>query len=240
MPNPIATLVEKEMATFRSLRRDHPTLFPQNDRLYPASFFGDIRRAEVVTLALNPAHTEFSEERRWPINDGTTALTSLGLANRLLCYFHSQTPHHKFFDECERALMAIGCSYTTNAAHIDVHPFPTEFGAILRNTGGAEALAKIVREQSTEHLNSVLQLCGRLKLVIVIDFAVQLGEGEWMITFEYVKRRLIGLSGLLDEDGLRPPLFRGGGRAEIANRLIEHQVDLQTYLRTAPRLIFSP
>jgi hypothetical protein len=239
MPHPIVKLVESELVTLRNLRRDHPSLFPQNDRLYPIPFFGDIRRAEVATLALNPSHKEFSENRRWPVNNGATALTPLALTNRLLCYFHSQTPQHSFFDDCEKTLQDIGCSYKTNAAHIDVHPYPTEFGAIIGNHGGADTLAGIIEEHSTKHLNSVLQLFGQLKLIIVIDFAVQLGEGEWMITFDYVIKRLACLTGLVDERGLKPPLIRGGSRADMANFPAERQGDLRSFLITAPSLIFS-
>lgn len=239
MSNSIVGLVEKEMVMFRSLRRDHPLLFPQNDRLYPIPFFGDVRRAEVVTIALNPAHPEFSEGRRWPINNESTALTPLALTNRLLCYFHSQTPPHNFFDGCEMALRAIGCSYQDNAAHIDVHPFPTEFNGNL-NPCEAAILRETIQEHSTQHLNSVLQLFGRLKLVIAIDFAVPIAQGQWMITYEYVRRRLGSLSGLVDRECLQPPLIRGGGLSGLVQLLAERRDELQSFLRTAPCLLFSP
>jgi hypothetical protein len=64
--NPIVELVEKEMAQFCDLRLAHPNLFPEYNNLYPIPFFGDIRRAEVVTLALNPSYKEFCPEGRWP------------------------------------------------------------------------------------------------------------------------------------------------------------------------------
>src|SRR6266487_2835529 len=129
MKNPIVALVEKEMAAFRELRLAHPSLFPENnDRLSPIPFFGDIRRADVITLALNPSHLEFNPDRLWQIGQGVNSLTPVGLTNRLLSYFHlRQVAHYNWFNAFEEGLAAIGCSYKTNAAHIDVHPLPTKF-----------------------------------------------------------------------------------------------------------------
>jgi len=124
---PVVELVEKELAAFRELRLAHPSLFPDNNRLYPIPFFGDIRRAEVVTLALNPAHNEFAPSR-WPSNEGHGSLTPVGLANRLLGYFHSpKNPPHRMFNKCQNGLSALDCSYRQNVAHIDIHSFPTKF-----------------------------------------------------------------------------------------------------------------
>jgi len=128
MKNPAVELVEKELAAFRELRLAYPSLFPSNDRLYPIPFFGDIRRAEVVTIALNPAHNEFAPDRLWPIGAGPGSLAPAALANRLLGYFHSpRIPPHKMFNKCQNGLSALDCSYRQNAAHFDIHSFPTKF-----------------------------------------------------------------------------------------------------------------
>jgi len=239
MPNPIVSLVEKEMAAFRELRLAHPSLFPENnDRLYPIPFFGDIRRAEVITLALNPAHPEFSPDRHWPVGAGTGSLTPVALTNRLLSYFHNSTiPSHPFFNAFEDGLTAIGCSYKTNAAHIDVHPHPTHFAADLTPTQ-KETLRTIVELASADHMIDVLALCRQVKLIVVKEF--HLPGMPAMTTFPFVRDRLSPLAGVMDITGFEPPLLNAGGNGGVAGFLHLHQVRLSAFLRTAPSLVYSP
>jgi len=239
MPNPIVTLVEDEMAAFRELQFVHPELFPENDRLYPVPFFGDIRRAEVVTLALNPSYKEFSPNERWPIGSGPGALNPLALTNRLLSYFHSaKRPPNNWFTAIENGMSALGWSYQTNAAHIDVHPFPTKFSREM-NQAQKEILARIIQARSADHMISVLALCEQVKLIIVIGYAVPLVGGGNSNAFEFVRDRLTPLAGLVDEAGHEPPLLDGEGYDEFSRALgLRH--DIKSFLIKAPRLIFSP
>ncbi len=238
MPNPIVTLVEKEMAVFRELRLAYPSLFPDNnDRLYPIPFFGDIRRAEVITLALNPAHNECSPDRHWPIGAGTGGLTPVALANRLLGYFHFWIPPHPFFSAFEEGLTAIGSSYKRNAAHIDVHPLPTKFVNQL-DRGDAVTLRSIIDNSSADHMIDVLALCRQVKLIVVKEF--NLPGLPTTTTFPFVRDRLLPLAGLVDEAGYEPPLIDASGHGGIAGFLLHHQVRLTDFLRSAPGLVFSP
>ncbi|NOS69526.1 MAG: hypothetical protein HOP33_06320 [Verrucomicrobia bacterium] len=240
MPNPIVALVDKEMAAFRELQLAHPSLFPDNNTLYPIPFFGDIRRAEVVTLALNPAHPEFVPERRWPIGCGSGSLTAVGLTNRLLSYFDSpRTRRHQWFDVCEQGLAALGCSYQTNAAHVDVHPFPTKFARHL-NQNEKRILGEVIKTQSPEHMLSVLGLCNRVKLIVVIRYALPSDVAPTLTTFEFVRDRLSPLAGLVDTTGHEPPLLDAGSHAGIVGFLHQHQARLNTFLHTAPTMILSP
>jgi hypothetical protein len=68
MSDPIVQLVQAELEWFREVREQQRAIFPDQDNLYPIPFFGDIRRAEVLTLALNPANTEFTKKRYWWAN----------------------------------------------------------------------------------------------------------------------------------------------------------------------------
>jgi hypothetical protein len=237
MRNPIVELVEKEMAAFRELRLAHPSLFPPNNNLYPIPFFGDIRRTEVVTLALNPAHPEFSTDRHWPVGAGIGSLTPVALTNRLLSYFHNPTvPPHPFFNAFEEGLSAIGCSYKTNAAHIDVHPYPTHFVADLI-PAQRETLGMIVKSTSADHMIDVLALCRQVKLIVVKEF--HLPGTPAMTIFPFVRDRLLPLAGLIAEVGYKPRLIDASGHGGIAGFLLHHQVHLKDFLRTAPALVFS-
>jgi hypothetical protein len=237
MRNPIVELVEKEMAAFRELRLAHPSLFPPNNNLYPVPFFGDIRRAEVVTLALNPAHPEFSPDRHWPVGAGTRSLTPVALTNRLLSYFHNPTVRpHRFFNAFEEGLSAIGCSYKTNAAHLDVHPYPTHFAADL-GLAESETLRLIVNSTSADHMIDVLALCQQVKLIVVKEF--HLPGTPAMTTFQFVRDRLLPLAGLVAGLSYNPPLIDASGHGGIAGFLLHHQAHLTDFLRTAPALVFS-
>ncbi len=83
----------------------------------PIPFFGDLEKAEVLTIGLNPSATEF-ESSRW-----RTPVDADGLTERLLRYFDSD--EHPWFQAWERALGEIGASYRHNAAHLDISPRAT-------------------------------------------------------------------------------------------------------------------
>lgn len=86
-------------------------------RTHAIPFFGDLSRAAVITVGLNPSATEF-EGRGWP-----AALADAALTERLMRYFE-RLPH-PWFAAWEEALALIGASYRLNAAHIDVSPRAT-------------------------------------------------------------------------------------------------------------------
>src|SRR5439155_16863760 len=122
MLNPIVNQVANEMAIFNDVPGKAPHLFPNGLNSYPIPFFGDIRRAEIVTVALNPAQNEFETGRQWPTNLDATSLTT-----RLLHYFDLPEPEpHPWFGDLEKALLYIECSYWRNSVHVDLLSFPTK------------------------------------------------------------------------------------------------------------------
>lgn len=56
MSDPIVRLVQDELEWFQKVLKQQRAIFPEQDNLYPIPFFGDIRHAEVLTLALNPVY----------------------------------------------------------------------------------------------------------------------------------------------------------------------------------------
>jgi hypothetical protein len=126
MPNPIVALVEKELESFRIFREATPSICPDQDNLYPIPFFGDIRTAEVLTLALNPAWTEFGYGRHW-----IPGLDARSLTTRLLHYFDlPEPPPHKWFvyrrDALERFSSVMRrMRLTSISSHLDKTPQPS-------------------------------------------------------------------------------------------------------------------
>ena len=89
----------------------------------PIPFFGDIERAEILTVGVNPSSGEFRKNRNWPQGDATAEF----LEPRLRNYFRSDNPaSHRWFSPWEESLkMLNGRSYKSCAAHLDLSPRAT-------------------------------------------------------------------------------------------------------------------
>jgi len=239
MTDPIVQLVEEELAWFREVRRNHPELFPNQNNLYPIPFFGGIRRAEVLTLALNPSRTEFADDRHWPPHALEAAFVAPMLTSRLLHYFDMPVPAmHRWFRQFENALDDLHCSYHRNAAHIDVHPLPTKFNDELGEAGRG-TLGAAIEQRGARHLVDILSLAPELKLILVIDLWFNLAEGQPVCTFDYLSQRVQPIVPLVVEEGARPPIFRGGSPAEFEARVAANRKPLREHRRHSRSLRFQ-
>jgi hypothetical protein len=109
----------------------------------PVPYFGEISRARVATIGINPSNLEFvddrgkallGEQRRletlnslklstWREADGNTIRALRKSCNM---YFHIN-PYRRWFDVLERVLLVSGHSYYSGnlAAHLDLVPYAT-------------------------------------------------------------------------------------------------------------------
>lgn len=231
-PDALIRLVQDEIESFGQARERYPNLFPQDVNLYPVPFFGDIRSAEVLTVALNPAWPEFKSERNWP-----AGLGARGLADRLVDYFDLwEVEPHPWFERCQPALSLLGRSYQRGAAHIDLLSHPTKF---LNQLGGPDwaAFADLVGN-STKHLKNVLGLCPLVKLVIVIDFQFPVPAGGTATTFDFLANQFPPFTQVLAGGGDLPPIFRGGGVPDLPQRVRQHRPALRDCLQHGRLLEF--
>lgn len=231
-PDALIRLVQDEMEVFDKTRKRYPDLFPQDVNLYPVPFFGDILRAEILTVALNPAWPEFRPERNWP-----SGLGARGLADRLVDYFDLwEAAPHPFFERCQPALSLLGRSYQRGVAHIDLLSHPTKF---LKDLGGADraAFADLVNG-STNYLKNVLSFCPIVKLIIIIDFQFPVPTGSTSSTFDFLANQFPPFAKLQIGSGDSPPLFRGGGVADLVQRVGQHRLALRECLQLGRVLEF--
>jgi len=231
-PAALIDLVESEINDFKQMYRDHSSLFPLNLNLYPIPFFGQIQTAEVLTLALNPAWTEFRLDRKWP-----RGLDPRRLTDRLLDYFDlSEAEPHRWFEKCHTALSLLGRSYQCSVAHIDLIPYPTKF---LKAMGGSqrEVFAKFA-DRSLEYLKKILCFCRGVKLVIVIDYQFPVPNGGATNTFEFLANHFPLFAQRTTGAGDMPPIFRGGGPDELAQRVRQHRRALRDCLQQGQFLAF--
>jgi hypothetical protein len=239
MCDPIVRFVQADLERFQAVRELQPTLFPNQDNLYPIPFFGDIRRAEVLTLGLNPACTEFSQggakERYWLPNNHLPAAAAPPLTMRLLHYFDLPVPvQHRWFDECEKALLYLACSYETNAAHVDLHSLPTKFWYQLGEED-RNFLRNRICERSSLDLQEVLAFAPRVRLIIIVDFAVPVVGGGHASTLDFVLNHMPFLADRVVEGGAKPPILSGGGHGQIANLIFRQRKPLRQYLQRPPK-----
>ena len=88
---------------------------------WPIPSFGDVLRARVVTVGVNPSNQEFNADRGWQ------SLTEAEWQTRLLNYFrHPDVPPWCWFETWSICLELLGVRYSSGeAAHLDVSPRPT-------------------------------------------------------------------------------------------------------------------
>ena len=195
MTQPIVDLVKDALARFERFKTANADYFPSQAILYPIPFFGDIRKAAVLTLALNPAWTEFRDGRHWLPKFDAYALTT-----RLLYYFDLPTPApHRWFRDRQDALASLECSYATNAAHIDLHPLPTKFRRDLTEVQRAN-IGRAIENRSAVHLATLLRLATQVRLLLVVDYIFTKPDGTLIKTSDFISthKPIVDSWGLLE------------------------------------------
>jgi hypothetical protein len=169
------------MEGFRVFWQTNPSIFPDQDNLYPAPFFGDIRNAEVLTLALNPAWTEFGRDRHW-----MPGLDPRSLTTRLLHYFDLPEPSpHDWFTHREGTLEQISSSYKENAAHIDLLSYPTKLRRLL-NDAERRVVGRLIESSGVSRLCALVRLATKARMILVKDYTFSKANGEIATVLDFI------------------------------------------------------
>lgn len=225
MPNPSVEIVARALTRFGNFYREKPDFFPGYQNLYPIPFFGDIRRATVLTLALNPAWTEFRHSRHW-----IPGLDSWALTTRLLHYFDLPTPPpHRWFGDRREALALLDCSYETNSAHIDLHPLPIKFRPDLTELQRT-TIGKAIETRSAIHLASLLKLATQVRLLLVVDYTFSKSDGVPTKTYDFISTHK-PIVELLSPIENRLKVFSAGGTNQFLDRIRNNRSSLCAHLR---------
>jgi hypothetical protein len=225
MPNPVVELAAKALARFRKFHQDKSEFFPEQQNLYPIPFFGDIRDATVLTLALNPAWTEFRHNRHW-----LPGLDAFSLTTRLLHYFDLPAPPpHRWFRDRHDALALLECSYETNTAHIDLHPLPIKFRPDLTEVQ-RNNIGHLIETRSQPHLANLLKLAKHAKLLLVVDYTFSKSNGATTKTSDFIQAHQ-PIAELLCSKGNQLQVFMAGGTNDFKQRIAEHRDALRKHLR---------
>lgn len=180
MPNPVVELVENELKWFERVlmndnnREPRNRVFPQQDNLKPIPFFGDIRRARILTLCLNPAHDEFANDRHWSPAKKSPSAAAPEHCSRLLHYFDlPEPPPHRFFKRVFTPILdCVQSSYASNAAHMDLLSLPTFRPREMQRPEQREVLMGMLSFY-TKRLNTVLRLANQKKVLLILDLPVR-------------------------------------------------------------------
>jgi hypothetical protein len=127
----------------------------------PIPYFGDIEKAEILTVGVNPAASEF-KNRNWPEIEATADY----LAPRLRNYFCLRYPvAHRWFSPWEESLrMLNGRSYRNGAAHLDLSPQAT--ATIPRDVRPREMFLEMV-ESDLPIFFETISLCRAAKVLLM-------------------------------------------------------------------------
>ena len=126
----------------------------------PIPYFGNINNAEILTVGVNPAASEFKENRNWPDNPQIDYLE-----NRLDNYFNlNSPPPHNWFRTWEEALNLLGSLYYTGmAAHVDLSPRATiNMGSIIE----IDLFIEMIKND-IQWFYQLIHLCRNAKLMLI-------------------------------------------------------------------------
>jgi len=233
MPNPIVDLVEKELGLFAEARTTYPDLIPPDDEtrtLHPLPFFGDIRSAEVLTLALNPAWNEFTRARGW-----ISKLDARALTTRALHYFDLPEPSpHKFFDRLLPARLQLGRSFRRGVAHVDILSWPTHFPGGMNDPQRQHF--EILADSAAPRLQGVLDLCSAAKVIFLLNLTVNDGQGAQWTVWEKAVEHVPLFQNHAGNNGQTLPILRVNGPDELVTVVAERRDEIHDYLKNGPRL----
>jgi hypothetical protein len=231
--NLVNSLVEDSIQNFQNAIGQHPQLFPDNPRLNPILFFGYPFQAEVLTIALNPSYTEFTEAAGWRAN-----FSAQELQQKFLSYFLPDPPWHPWFLKIELGLLSCTCSYETNTAHVDLSPLPTLWPSQLNLTKRAE-LIKLVQSE-VSNFRRLFRLCRTAKMVVVIDYSFRFGnENEPFSVFEMIRHDVPEIAQYINNDGNDFPVIRAQNPRQLQDWLFQHRRLVKAHLKTGDYLCFD-
>jgi hypothetical protein len=174
------------------IRTAYKDLFDPNLDTIPIPFFGDVLRAKVITVGLNPSDGEI-RGRGWhqPISPNT-------IYERLINYFNNpQYSSHPWFATWEQALREIGVSYNNGTvAHVDLCPWATRPMSQLPDR---DRFALLV-SQSLPSFWRCMQLVANLRLVLMAG----------AVTNKYYMNEFLAKERSLDSNELVGKVSRSG------------------------------
>jgi len=184
---------------------------------HPIPFFGNLEKAEILTVGLNPAPGEFQNER-WP----RTSIAAEKLAERLLDYFLiGDFPPHPWFEKWSRALSQVDENFqyqTGRVAHIDLSPRATQ---VVSQVSSIEVFNAMIRHD-LRWLPSLLELAKSARLLFVagavnkqkylIEFLAKYGQEHQISVFRKDRgKRSVGFYELHFRAHCLPVFFSGSG-----------------------------
>jgi hypothetical protein len=135
-------------------------ILPHDLYTHPIPFFGDVLSAEIITMGVNPAASQFHHRHGWP-----REFAAEYFDQRLRDYFTSgDHTSHPWFDKWEEAIHVLGYSYEGGAAHVDLSARVTiNMGDIREEDTGL--FLDMIKEDA-QFLFRLLPLCRKAKLVL--------------------------------------------------------------------------
>ncbi len=155
----LQSYIQDVTVNVQTTQPQHNQLLRHRVKTHPIPFFGDVEHARVLTVGVNPSAHEFVKKRHWPEEMTITELTS-----RLQNYFlPGPVPPHKWFSTWSQALVPLGVSYQSGAAHLDLSPRAT--ASMSSSSTDQEKFAEMI-EQDAQWFFKLIPMCSEARLLI--------------------------------------------------------------------------
>jgi len=227
-------VIKTSLSELQRLRAEHPTIFPnEKASLYPAPYFGDPFRARILTVGLNPSHTEFDERARWNPN-----MEPNEIAARLYAYFHPRVaPMHRWFEPLEKGLLYVGCSYERDAAHVDLCPYPAIWPRKMKPD--AKKIFSSLVCDTAQDLRSILSRCVHVKLIIVVDYPMKASAEQSTVVSETFLQLFPQLRKRIVDENDCPCFLKGATPRTLESELFNNRHKLRNHLANADMIQFE-
>ena len=138
-----------------SIKSNFPQLFYEEIPTIPIPFFGDVTKAKIITVGINPSSGELRK------NNWNSAMNEKDINKKLINYFKDNP--HEWFETWEKALKEINYSYYDGtAAHIDICPWATK-----PSSSTDQVLFEKLLIQSIPDFYQVLEQCVNLEFIVL-------------------------------------------------------------------------
>ena len=111
--------IQNQLAKIESVKKTYSALFAKDTPIVPINFFGNIYKAKIITVGVNPSANELRT------NNWHSTMNNQEIMEKLIHYY--QNNPHPWFKTWEQALNQIDYSYYDGTtAHVDICPWGTK------------------------------------------------------------------------------------------------------------------
>lgn len=163
--NTLEKLIKGLVTKIDFVKSMYGALFYDYIPIIPIPFWGNITKAKIITVGINPSAEELKN------NGWNSKMAEYDIYSKLIRYFEDSP--HEWFETWEKALEEIGFSYKTGtAAHIDICPWATKSISTISQEGNMLAFERLL-SRSLPVFYQVLKQCLNVEYIVLAGAATK-------------------------------------------------------------------